>query len=135
MPKSVKSHTPRLYSQAVDNDPRRHPIQPASAVLPPGVFETVTELYDYTVCGFDVDGRALSAERSVSEARWIIFDNVYSRRRDGDVFPAQAEFEIAIGLGFRPKGNNGTPKVTSPEFAQKLWKASVAQWGPPSDER
>ncbi|MGI8926056.1 MAG: hypothetical protein ACR2HN_05335 [Tepidiformaceae bacterium] len=114
------------YCQAVERDPRAHPIQPARDLLPPGVFHTAADLYNYTVCPFGVDGRALAPQADVAEVESIIFDNVYART-GRHVHPANADWAAARSESFVPSGG-----FRDQAFADELRARAVQRWGDPS---
>ena len=64
-----EANTARNYVEAVQSDRRAHPIQAASEVLPSGVFSTAADLYQYTVCPYHKNGRALNLKEPPPSAR------------------------------------------------------------------
>ena len=119
-----KPNTARNYVEAVQSDRRAHPIQAASDVLPSGEFSTAADLYEYTVCPYDKNGRALDPKEPVRSARWIIYDNVYMRQ--SGAYPQNADRQRGRAVGMAAAGKGRTPA-----FAAALWPQVVTQWGPP----
>ncbi|MBI5949319.1 MAG: hypothetical protein HY875_14370 [Chloroflexi bacterium] len=121
----TRSRLVHNYCEAVERDPRAHPVQPARDLLPPGIFASAADLYDYTVCPFGRDGRALPPDAPISELHAIIFDNVYART-GRHVHPANADWAAARSESFVPTGG-----VRDQAFADALWARTVQRWGEP----
>ncbi len=125
---TAKSQIVHNYCDVVETDLNAHPIQPASTVIPPGVFSIASDLYSYTVCAFDGAGTPLRPDETTARAAWVLFDNVYSRTRGGR-FPKNASSRKAHVAGFWPEGQRSG--AYGPERAAALWSAVVELWGPP----
>lgn len=100
------------YCEAVNVDPKHHPLQPASRVLPPNVFMTANDLYRYSICSYDSDLAPLGPETPAENAKWIIFDNVYCRTNGGRRPDSvnEALRACATAAGFVAKGGRRDPE-------------------------
>lgn len=121
-----EADTSRNYSSAVERDQQSaHPIQAAVWVLPQGVFAIAGELYRYSVCAYDGNGRPLNRMERVDRAEWIIYDNVYMRR-NGGAFPQNADRIRGAAAGMKREKGPRTPAVGA-----DLWRRVIEHWGPP----
>lgn len=123
------------YCAAVDADATAHPIQLASKCIPVDLFgkdyfQTVSDLYEYTVCAYDAGGFPLMPTAPVEDVVWILMDHVYVRG-EPHRHPTTAARERGLRLGFEAKGRRDTDQA----LARRFWKAAVQEWGEPTQLR